>query len=286
MHKLNAGEQDNARIPFVIYHANCADGFTAAWAVSKAYPDAEFFAANYGEAPPKVIDRDVIIVDFSYKKAMLEKLMTQAKSLILLDHHQTAEADLKSFKHQHATVVFDMNRSGAGIAWDFFQVSKRKLLIDYVEDRDLWHFKLPHSREINSFIFSHEYTFENWDMLDHYINHRFEVVVESGTAIERKHFKDIAELLKATERRMTIGGYNVPVANMPYTLSSDAANIMAVKNQAPFAACYMDGNEGVRTFSLRSNKDGIDVSKIAQQYGGGGHCHAAGFRRPIGWEGE
>lgn len=34
---------------------------------------------------------------------------------------------------------------------------------------------------------------------------------------------------------------------------------------------------GQRSYSLRSAKDGIDVSKIAAMFGGGGHYHAAGF---------
>jgi uncharacterized protein len=86
-----------------------------------------------------------------------------------------------------------------------------------------------------------------------------------------------------SKRRMNIGGHNVPVANLPYTLSSDAGHLMG--KGEPFAACYMDDPTG-RTFSLRSAPDGIDVSEIAKNYGGGGHKHAAGFKVPIGWEGD
>jgi nanoRNase/pAp phosphatase (c-di-AMP/oligoRNAs hydrolase) len=44
-----------------------------------------------------------------------------------------------------------------------------------------------------------------------------------------------------------------------------------------FSATYYDISDA-RVFSLRSSKDGIDVSKVAVQYGGGGHPHAAGFK--------
>lgn len=70
----------------------------------------------------------------------------------------------------------------------------------------------------------------------------------------------------------------VPVACLPYTLSSDAGHMMA--KGEPFAACYWDTPEG-RCFSLRSAEDGMDVSEIAKDYGGGGHKHAAGFRVPF-----
>ena len=96
-----------------------------------------------------------------------------------------------------------------------------------------------------------------------------------GEAIERKHFKDIRELLGVTTREMMIGGFQVPVANLPYTMSSDAGHEMA--KGRPFAACYWDTPSG-RVFSLRSNNDGVDVSEVAKQYGGGGHRNASGFK--------
>lgn len=94
-------------------------------------------------------------------------------------------------------------------------------------------------------------------------------------AIERKHFKDIHELLAVTTSFMVIGGHRVPAANLPYTMSSDAGHELASKQ--PFAACYWHTPDGV-AFSLRSAPDGLDVSEIAAQYGGGGHRHAAGFK--------
>ena len=99
----------------------------------------------------------------------------------------------------------------------------------------------------------------------------------AGAAIERKHHKDVAELVKVCQRRMLIGGHDVPVASLPYTLVSDAAHAMA--QGEPFAACYWDTAEG-RNFGLRATDDGLDVSDIAKKYGGGGHAKAAGFKVP------
>lgn len=49
---------------------------------------------------------------------------------------------------------------------------------------------------------------------------------------------------------------------------------------APFAAIYVDLPDG-RKFSLRSSPNGVDVSKIAVQFGGGGHARAASFKVPF-----
>jgi hypothetical protein len=101
-----------------------------------------------------------------------------------------------------------------------------------------------------------------------------DTLAAEGEAIERKHFKDMREMLAVTMREMLIGGYRVPVANLPYTMASDAGHEMA--KGKPFAACYWDTPKG-RVFSLRSSDDGVDVSEVAKQYGGGGHCNASGF---------
>jgi uncharacterized protein len=255
-----------------IYHGNCADGFTSAWVVRKALGEAvDFHHAAYGDAPPDVEGRDVVMVDFSYKRPLLETIRDQASSVLILDHHKTAEADLKDLPG--VASVFDMNRSGAGITWDyFFPHEPRPQLLNHVEDRDLWRFALRKTREIQASVFAYPYEFPVWDFL---MSASLDDLAAQGEAIERKHFKDVRELIQVATRRMKIGGHDVPVANLPYTMASDAGHILA-KNE-PFAACYYD-TPGARIFSLRSAPDGLDVSEIAKQYGGGGHKHASGFR--------
>ena len=166
---------------------------------------------------------------------------------------------------------FDMGRSGAGLAWDHFHPGPRPKLIDHIEDRDLWCFDLPDTRQIQAALFSYPYDFAIWDDLMTAGTSR---LARDGEAIERKHHKDIAELVRVSRRLMKIGDHVVSVANVPYTMTSDAGNLMA--EGQPFAACYMDGPK-VRAFSLRSRSDGVDVSEIAKAYGGGGHRNAAGF---------
>jgi hypothetical protein len=297
--------------PLCIYHGNCADGFTSAWAVWKALGNAvEFFPGVYNDPPPDVTGRDIIMVDFSYKRPVLDAMAKTARSMLVLDHHKTAEADLEGFgdnlarysgqlnwqRHlanvaqsemENATGIhgygsifrlFDMEKSGAGLTWDFFHPeTPRPDIVRYVEDRDLWRFKLVGSREVAALIFSYDYNFENWDRLAMLLDSPCGLTdaVAEGAAIERKHHKDVAELVRVTKRRMVIGGQEVWCANLPYTLTSDAGNLMA--QGEPFAACYWDTPDG-RVFSLRSTPEGADVSEIAKAYGGGGHRNASGFR--------
>ena len=283
-----------------IYHSNCADGFGAAWAVRAAIPGIEFFPGVYQNAPPDVTGRDVLMVDFSYKREVINAMAAKARTVLILDHHKTAADDLTDLPPPldggynpdamaqwardcnapgalHA--LFDMNRSGAGLAWDYFHPGRhRPALINHIEDRDLWRFNLPHTREIQAAVFSYPYDFTVWDDL---MVRSLDELSNEGEAIERKHFKDIHELAGVVVRDMKIGGHIVPVANVPYTLTSDMGNLLAKGH--PFAACYWDTPEG-RVFSLRSLPDGADVSEIAKSYGGGGHRNASGFRLPLGSE--
>jgi oligoribonuclease NrnB/cAMP/cGMP phosphodiesterase (DHH superfamily) len=263
-----------------IYHANCADGFTAAWAVWRAHPDTEFHEGIYGVAPPNCENRDVVLVDFSYKRSVLLEISEVANSVLILDHHKSAESELIDLP-DNVTAIFDMERSGAMMAWEHYHPDQPPSdLVVHVQDRDLWQFKREQTRAFQANLFSLEYTFENWDMVnalcaDDYKYHQF---VAEGEAIERKHFKDVAELIRVAATRQVIAGIEVPILNAPYFYSSDAGHIMGKGEQ--FAACYWDTPQG-RVFSLRSEQGAADVSEIAAKFGGGGHKHSAGFRLPF-----
>lgn len=262
-----------------IYHGNCADGFGAAWVVREAMKRKgvldqwEFYPGIYQQEPPDTQDRDVLLVDFSYKRPIVEQMLERAKKVTIIDHHKSAIEDLDPLMASNFEKHFSVEHSGAMLAWmHFFPGEDAPALIQHIEDRDLWKFQMEGTREIQAAVFSFPYDFEVWDKL---MAMDAQLLRKDGEAIERKHFKDIKELLAVCKRRMVIGGYNVPVASLPYTLTSDAGNIMA--EGEPFAACYYDSPDG-RNFSLRSKPEGVDVSEIAKQYGGGGHKNAAGFK--------
>lgn len=274
---------DNFFIPDVcIYHGNCADGFGAAYAVWKRFGDeVEYIPGTYGMPLPDMTGKAVLFVDFSLKHVIMEALLEQAAGVFIIDHHKTALEDLQPLiDAKKLEGVFNMEKSGAMLTWEYYHAEEPPTLIKHIQDRDLWKFELPHTRNIQAALFSYPYDFAIWDALMH---EDVDKLAADGIAIERKHFKDIKELLAVTQRSMVIGGHVVPVANLPYTMSSDAAGMLA--EGQPFGACYWD-TPGGRIFSLRSRQGGLDVSEIAKIYGGGGHPAAAGFPAPRNWEGD
>ncbi len=269
-----------------IYHGNCIDGFGAAWAVRNALGEnVEFYKGIHQQSPPDVNGLDVFLVDFSYKKEVLKNMLKTASSITILDHHISAEKDLSDLlKSGEIKGLFNMNKSGAMLAWQWFNPGQQApKLIAFIQDRDLWQFKLKGTREIYAALSSYPYDFELWDKLMASNDDELETLKRDGKAIERRLQKDVKELTASGIRRMVIAGYDVPVLNASSAYVSDAGHIMSIGE--PFAACYWDHPNG-RSFSLRSSKDGIDVAEVAKKYAGGGHEKAAGFTVDIGWEGE
>jgi len=294
--------------PLVIYHADCADGFTSAWVMVRAMKregiEVELHRGIYGQPPPDTCGRNVWFLDFTYGRPVMEPMAGNANRIHILDHHETAWKEYGIFLDDvnpsvstkfgaNFFVEFHKNKSGAGITWDYFNNTFRgndglapdteaSLLVSYVQDRDLWKFNLRDSRAINAWVFSYDYTMENWDRLAAALNSRasYGNAVMQGEAIERKHFKDIHEFLASNTGFTHLDGVEVPCANVPYIWASDAANILAEGH--PFAATYYDDSNGNLVYSLRSKEGGSNVGTIAKSYGGGGHAHAAGFRSIAG----
>jgi|SRR5579871_4771519 len=266
----------------VIYHGDCSDGFTAAWAFRKLHPglDATYIPAKHGDAPPPVAGNAVYILDFSYPRSILTRMAEEAASLLVLDHHKTAEADLAGLPF----CQFDMERSGAGMTWDYCAPDHepRHWLVDIIEDRDLWRYTFGDTtRHAIAYIATVPMTFEEWDKL---ADDQMAAVAEKGKAI-RSYIDAYGETACRDAVFRAVGGFTVPLINIsPQQASDHIARLMKLYPSYPFAGSFFLRGDGRWQFSLRSEGD-FDVSAIAQKYGGGGHQHAAGFNTPtLPWE--
>lgn len=252
----------------ILYHGNCPDGFGAAWAAWKALGDsAEYVAVNYGQEPPSNLGgADVVIVDFSYPRDVLLSVKERARSVQVLDHHATAEKELIGLDF----CTFDMNHSGAALSWTYFHNSPPPDLIRYVEDRDLWRFSLPQSREVSAALWSFPRAFTQWDQFSTSV----ETLKVDGAAILR--FKnELVEQMCSQSTTKEIGGHKVPVVNASVCASEVGEALCKKFPEAAFAAYYFDRADGKRQWGARST--GFDVSVVAKTLGGGGHVKAAGW---------
>lgn len=267
-----------------IYHGGCIDGFTAAWAVWKAYPKCSFIAGAYNDKFNDIRGKNVLMVDFSVKWDQLLEMAKSANKIMVIDHHETAYKDLVLDRTDqklpdNVALKFDMDKSGALLAWEWCHTAEPPKIIKYVSDRDLWQFKLPQSRAFHAYTSTVEQTFEAWDHVSRLLQdpHNHDNIIYAGTRIDMAHLANCRRAIDAGMHMEMFGDDNVPMLNVPYFMASDCGNMMSEGH--PFSVTYYITETEIK-FSLRSQKGGKNVAKVAAFFGGGGHEHAAGFSKP------
>lgn len=293
----------------VLYHGNCDDGFGAAFSAWLLWGgDIEYRPCSYGEPAPieDLRGKNVLMVDFSFKRPVMEEIGAVVASMVVLDHHKTAQQELHQwgasihprtladklketeFEIGHCLIQnclpiiawFDMEKSGARMAWEFCHPTVPvPNLIAHIEDRDLWRFRLDGTKEISAALRSYPHDFKQWEG---FVSNTCELLKE-GADILRAHRKNI-EAFCQNAYWTNVGGYPVPVVNVPHHYASDCAHeLLQQFPEAPFAAAWFRGRDNLVLWSLRSEDSRMDVSEVASKLGGGGHRNAAGFKVHASW---
>lgn len=283
-----------------IYHGNCDDGFGAAWAIWRRWPDVEFVPGVYGKPLPSATGKNVLFVDFSDKRPGILAMGKTAKSVVIIDHHKTAAEELTGFPifdgsvsslpqlfetaefmgEVPVAVWFDMGQSGALMAWQFATNTRRDAfpppqMLAFIEDRDLWHFTYGlRTKRFSAALRTYPQEFAVWDK----IAAETETLMLEGVSILRAHELNVQKIL-AEAYWDDCAGVQVPMVNAPYHYASDCAEAMlALYPDAPFVAAWFRRGDGFTQWSLRSEDRRTDVSAVAKARGGGGHRNAAGFQ--------
>jgi hypothetical protein len=283
----------------VIYHNACTDGFCAAYIAHKRWPNATFMPRNYGMEPPyaEVEGKDVLVVDFSWRTSLENcELARRAKSFRILDHHKTAAESLAGLPF----ATFDMNRSGAGLAWDeLFGKEEtinggitvpglsRPWFVDYIEDRDIWRWALPNSRTVNAFIGVVQFDFDAWDAMIGRAT--VEQAIKYGGWINLEIEKYVTQAVKQAQFGQLfyidpsgyVSRYNVALVNAAYEHGSEVCEALDHLPSIDIGMIWFERTDGKIQFSMSSHNSDADMSKIARTRGGGGHRTKGGFELNI-----
>lgn len=262
----------------ILYHGKCPDGFGGAYAAWKKYGDAaEYIPVKYGgEVPEHMEGREIIFIDFCYERADMDAIAKIAESVTVLDHHEGIRDVATSFPG-----VFDANRSGATIAWNYFHPdTPTPRLLSYLEDNDLFRYALPETFDVLSYIRVLPYKFDAWDT---FANKLEDATTRSDflqkASIYTEHFKLLADISVESAKKVRFEGYDVAFANTHQTMKSYVGNEL-YKKFPPFALVVSAHTDG---FGVSIRGDGsVDVSEIAKKYGGNGHPRSSGFFIPAG----
>ena len=282
---LVAPSLDDPR-PLVIYHGGgCPDGYAAALAAWLFYAgQAEFLGLDHGDVKqvsdlPDIAGRAVYILDFSFAKELLSSIDERAAKLVLLDHHKSAAEALTGFACRCGVVYFDMKKSGARLAWEFFQPDASVPdLVRFVEDRDIWVWQFDESPAFLAALDMEPYDFARWAAIAQFSPEQLQAFMARGQAMDEK-FAKLATDMADDARPVTFNGHSGLMVNAPSVFHSLIGDILAKKN-GTFALMWNAHKSGVIKVGLRS-RSGFDCIPLASSMGGGGHPQACGFKMAV-----
>ena len=269
--------------PLVLYHGrNCPDGFAAALAARLYFGDkAEYLGLDHGDTKtvddlPDVQGRAVYILDFSFAIEILQAIDARAAKLVMLDHHKSAAEKLTGFACRCGVVHFDMAKSGARLAWEFFHPQAPVPdLVCYIEDRDIWTWQYPESAGYLAALDMEPFDFGRWADIAAFTPAQTSSFMARGQAMDEKFAKLAADIADGAEP-VVFNGQTGLMVNAPGVFHSLVGDLLS-KKSGTFALMWTAGKGGIVKMGLRSQR-GYDCIPLAESMGGGGHAQACGFK--------
>jgi uncharacterized protein len=269
--------------PLVLYHGrNCPDGFAAALAARLFFGDkAQYLGLDHGDTKtvddlPDVYGRAVYILDFSFAVDILQAIDSRAAKMVMLDHHKSAAEKLTGFACRCGVVHFDMAKSGARLAWEFFHPQAAVPdLVRYVEDRDIWTWQYPESAGYLAALDMEPFDFDRWATIAAFTPEQTTSFMARGQAMDEKFAKLAADIAEGAQP-VVFNGQSGLMVNAPGVFHSLVGDMLS-KKSGTFALMWAVGKGGVVKLGLRSQR-GFDCIPLAESMGGGGHAQACGFK--------
>jgi hypothetical protein len=282
----------------ILFHGNCPDGVTSAWAAWKVFGDTADYVPVFHPVRnlPDCAGKNVFLLDFSCDREVMIKAHACAESFIVLDHHEGQEAELVGLPF----AIFDKSRAGAGLAWDYFHPeTPRPAMVNLIEDRDIRKFTYVetdpilhlfddsgfHQRfdasttfdqmtEFCALVEADFISFGGYDRTDKRII-SLEGLMIPGLERHNK-FMALCTNLSANATPVSMFGQHGLAVNCPVPFEDAIATILATRCNG-FGVVYHHSPTNPKNvkLSLRSNGQ-VDVMTIAQKLGGNGHKHASG----------
>lgn len=266
------------RPDLVITHGGCWDGLVAAWAIVSNTGCETVHYANHGQDPPDVRGKHVLCVDFAYPREATERMAGEAASLTILDHHATTARDLEGLPYAR----FDMDKSGARLAWEHTCDRPPPWIVAYCEDADLWRYELPGSREARAFYKSFPMTLRSVEQLaweyrgmpeDGGVPIR---AIQLGEPILRADAQHVSAMCDASFE-ISVGGHRASAAWAPVLFADVREELLRRHEWAALGVSIRRRPDGAVEFGVGSRDGSPHCGEIAKEYGGGGHPGAAGF---------
>ena len=263
----------------ILYHGGCPDGFGGAYAAWKKFGDSvEYIGLKRGEELPASLEgAHLYFIDFCYPQEQMDHFVSIASKVTVLDHHEGVADVIQSMPEY----VYETDMSGAGIAWRYFHPeAPLPILLAHVQDDDLFKFELPDTRAVMAYLEVQPLTFEFWDDVARTLDDetKREALFEK-TRIYAEYFVLLAEEACSHAKLVSFEGMEIYYcASHPMKSMKSLIGNMLARKKGPCALVVTAHPNG---YGVSIRGDGsVDVSKIAQKFGGNGHPDASGFLIP------
>ncbi|MDR2400523.1 MAG: phosphoesterase [Deferribacteraceae bacterium] len=255
---------------------NDLDGVCCGILIKSVFPKVKTLYLSYEELPTALNDipsnfSSVIITDISPPLTVVETFSGD-RDFLLIDHH-ISTAPLAT----HPFVKLDINKCAALLTYekltaDGHDLTRYEKLVERVNDFDLWKLKFEDSLKLNIlFNLLGIERFEKRFLETPYT----EFLTDEDLIISIEEVRRDAYIRKAMKNAHRVTDRNgcQVAAVFAEAYSSELGNALIKQGDTDYAV-IINAQRG--KFSLRSRAD-IDVSKLAEERGGGGHKNAAGF---------
>lgn len=273
------------------FHHTDLDGYCAGHIVSvfenNQNPE-DFIEVNYDDVLPldKISKGErVYFVDYSFSlntAKVLDKILKITDDVIWVDHHKSSLELLKArpdFKKVKGLV--DASHSGALNTYMYLYKCDYEdvpMYIRYVSDYDCWQYNMKDTLAFKYGMdsYKHKPLDDIWYRLRGKRGYDAKVILGSiisdGKVIEGYVAEEKRDYLEKYGYDIDFEGYRCKVCNRRdnSTLFGDT-----IKDYDIVMIWVFKGNS--YEYSIYTDKDNIDCSKLAEKYGGGGHAQAAGF---------
>lgn len=275
-------------IDICIYHGlGCMDGFSGFWI-------AQHYLKNVVKKEvigiPKAIDdtpidenlytgKNVLMIDILTKD--YKTILAKAKKLVILDHHKSSKEFLESDPNYTNYAYFNMVKSGAGLAWEYFfevkgeyyerynrkeaegynknsksNIFKREEydnpedgfqqipdFLAYIQDRDLYTFKLERSKDFNEGLYNWLFAYAGND-IDKKIQRFNELYNDEVPSIEHSYCCCPNDRISLNQKIIDMGG----VMNL---VKNNKIEMMAKNTQVYQIKCYIDDGKMIKNATYK-----------------------------------
>lgn len=287
----------------IFYHSADFDGWCSGAIVLQKFPDAKAIPINYPilKQPEKLqrllrivdIDDTVFVVDFSFSPETFQWLKQRTEKLVWIDHHISAinACENENFiadgllSDQYAACeltwlyIMENFRSIEPYSSEYYNSLPLPYSVRLLGRYDLW--QHDYDENIVPFQFGlkscvsmvHD---SKWHQIfndDNFNSH----IIKRGKIISDYLENTDYKVVKSYAFDAEIEGYNVIAVNMRSGGSSIFKNIFNPEKHA-FCVSFLFLPSQKWVVAMYSENNGsVDLSKIAEKYGGGGHKNATAF---------